>query len=69
LPNGNTLIVETENGRGFEVTRAGEIVWEFISPKRHKNKKGKELIFSLFEMTRINRDFAQNFLTKISKNN
>jgi hypothetical protein len=32
LPNGNTLIVETEKGRAFEVTREKEIVWEFVSP-------------------------------------
>ena len=32
LPNGNTLIVETQFGRAFEVTREGETVWEFVSP-------------------------------------
>ncbi len=32
LPNGNTLICETEHGRIFEITREGEIVWEFINP-------------------------------------
>jgi len=32
LPNGNTLICEGCTGRLFEVTSAGEIVWEFISP-------------------------------------
>ncbi len=33
LPNGNTLITEEEKGRAFEVTKDGEIVWEFYSPK------------------------------------
>ena len=32
LPNGNTLICEGSNGRIFEVTPAGEIVWEYINP-------------------------------------
>jgi len=32
LPNGNTLICEGAKGRIFEVTREGEIVWEYISP-------------------------------------
>lgn len=32
LPNGNTLICEGINGRIFEVTMEGEVVWEFISP-------------------------------------
>ncbi|GAG47936.1 unnamed protein product, partial [marine sediment metagenome] len=34
LPNGNTLITEGDNGRIFEVTRDGEIVWEYITPTR-----------------------------------
>ena len=32
LPNGNTLICEGAPGRIFEVTPAGEIVWEYINP-------------------------------------
>jgi len=32
LPNGNTLICEGCDGRLFEVTREGEVVWEFVSP-------------------------------------
>lgn len=32
LPNGNTLIDEGQNGRFFQVTPAGEIVWEYVSP-------------------------------------
>jgi hypothetical protein len=32
LPNGNTLIDEGMNGRFFQVTPKGEIVWEYVSP-------------------------------------
>ncbi|MGE8477765.1 MAG: aryl-sulfate sulfotransferase [Pseudomonas shirazensis] len=32
LHNGNTLITEANFGRLFEVTRAGEVVWEYINP-------------------------------------
>jgi uncharacterized protein (UPF0248 family) len=32
LPNGNTLINEASFGRVFEVTRDGEIVWEYVNP-------------------------------------
>jgi hypothetical protein len=32
LPNGNTLICEGGPGRMLEVTREGEVVWEFRSP-------------------------------------
>jgi hypothetical protein len=34
LPNGNTLISESDGGRLVEVTREGEIVWEFMNPVR-----------------------------------
>ena len=34
LPNGNTLITESDGGRLFEVTPDGEIVWEYINPVR-----------------------------------
>jgi len=32
LPNGNTLIDEGMNGRVFQVTPQGDIVWEYVSP-------------------------------------
>ena len=31
LPNGNTLICEGQAGRVFQVTRDGEIVWEYVN--------------------------------------
>ena len=30
--NGNTLITEGADGRLFEITTTGEIVWEYVSP-------------------------------------
>jgi hypothetical protein len=32
LPNGNTLIDEGMNGRIFQITPTGSIVWEYVSP-------------------------------------
>ena len=32
LPNGNTMITEGADGRVFEVTTDGDIVWEFVNP-------------------------------------
>jgi hypothetical protein len=32
LPNGNTLICEGDKGRSFEITREGEVVWEWFNP-------------------------------------
>jgi hypothetical protein len=34
LPNGNTLITESDGGRIFEVTPPGDIVWEYVNPIR-----------------------------------
>ena len=60
LPNGNTLITETDFGRVFEVTQDKEIVWEFISPYRAGEKN--ELIATIPEMIRVDpRSFS--FLT------
>ncbi len=58
LPNGNTLITESDNGRAFEVTYDLKTVWEYLNP--HRAGKNNELIATLFEMTRI--DFPLNFL-------
>ena len=32
LPNGNTLLAQSDLGRAIEVTPQGEIVWEFVCP-------------------------------------
>jgi hypothetical protein len=32
LPNGNTFIDEGQSGRLFQVTREGDIVWEYVNP-------------------------------------
>jgi hypothetical protein len=32
LPNGNTLICESNKGRVFEITSGGDIVWEWFNP-------------------------------------
>ena len=32
LPNGNTLITNSEGGEAFEVTRAGSTVWQYFAP-------------------------------------
>jgi Arylsulfotransferase (ASST) len=34
LANGNTLVTEGEGGRLLEVTRAGEVAWEYVNPVR-----------------------------------
>ncbi|MFT3751877.1 MAG: aryl-sulfate sulfotransferase [Paludibacter sp.] len=41
LPNGNTLINEGMNGRFFQVTPDGEIVWEYVNPYVGKQRGGE----------------------------
>lgn len=54
LPNGNTLITESDNGRVFEVTSAGKIVWEYINP--HRAGKNNQFIATILHMQRIDQD-------------
>ena len=40
LPNGNTLITEGMFGRMFQVTKDGEVVWEYINPHFYDDAEG-----------------------------
>ncbi|OGL41344.1 MAG: hypothetical protein A2161_20280 [Candidatus Schekmanbacteria bacterium RBG_13_48_7] len=60
LPNGNTLIVESDAGRVFEVTPDKTIVWEYINP--HRTGKNNELIASLFKVVRLKPNFPLKWL-------
>ena len=50
LPNGNTLITEGHFGRIFQVTPAGEVVWEYVNPHFAPNEQGYE-VNSVFRAT------------------
>lgn len=45
LPNGNTLICESDNGRVFEVTPAGEMVWEWFNPTIQRGRR--EIVYRM----------------------
>lgn len=62
LANGNTLITESCNGRAFEVTPEGKIVWEFFNP--HRTGDNNELIAVLLKMNRLPADFPLGWLKK-----
>lgn len=62
LPNGNTLIVESDNGRAFEVTSDGTIIWEFVNPERAGHDE--RLIATLFDVHRIDPDYVAGWLGK-----
>lgn len=49
LPNGNTLITDSSQGRIFEITRDGEIVWDFYNPLKARNGKRA----TIYRMSRI----------------
>jgi hypothetical protein len=51
LPNGNTFIVESDNGRAIEVTPEEEIVWEYRSP--HRAGPDGTLVATLFDSRRV----------------
>jgi hypothetical protein len=63
LANGNSLITETNNGRAFEVTRAGEIVWEFVNPHQIQ-QGGTHMVASLWTTTRLPVDFGADWLDR-----
>lgn len=56
-PNGNTLICEGTSGRIFEVTRSGEVVWEWQSPFVNAIRPGQNLHF-IFRAHRYGPDFS-----------
>ena len=57
LPNGNTLITESDAGRALEVTPKGEIVWQFHNPERAGDRD--QYIATLPEVLRLPADFAE----------
>jgi len=62
LPNGNTLITESDQGRAFEVRPDGTIVWEYVNPS-HAGERN-EFIASIFEMLRIESDYPGPWLER-----
>jgi hypothetical protein len=48
LPNGNTLISEFNKGRAFEVTKDGEVVWNWLNPLAKGGRRE-----TVYRMTRL----------------
>ncbi|MGB2822085.1 MAG: arylsulfotransferase family protein, partial [Phycisphaerae bacterium] len=63
LPNGNTFIAESDSGRAFEVTRDGEIVWDFVTPDRHRNGRPQ----ALYRVCRYGREPVDRLLKEHKK--
>jgi hypothetical protein len=60
LPNGNTLVTDSVNGRAFELTPAREVVWEFYNPTRAA--ADESLIATLLEVQRIDPEALGNWV-------
>jgi Arylsulfotransferase (ASST) len=60
LPNGNTLVTESDPGRAFEINDQRKIVWEFYNP--HRAGGNDEFVATLFEVVRIDPDFPLQWL-------
>ncbi|HVR29064.1 MAG TPA: arylsulfotransferase family protein, partial [Thermoanaerobaculia bacterium] len=53
LPNGNTLLCESDKGRVFEITPQGETVWEFWNPEmRRRGEHGTDRK-GIYRFTRV----------------
>jgi hypothetical protein len=59
LPNGNTLIADSDNGRLFEVTPEGEIVWEFVNPDQTHGRP-----MPLYRTLRYAPEFVSQFMSQ-----
>ena len=59
LPNGNTLICESERGRVFEITPSGEVVWEFYNPDIRDGSRRM-----IYRMTRISKEATDRWLKR-----
>lgn len=51
LPNGNVLITETTKGHVFEVTRAGDVVWDFWNPDFREQDGLRRTIYRMRRMS------------------
>lgn len=60
LPNGNVLVTDSSSGRVFEVTEAGEMVWEYLNPTL-REKRGKVQRETIYRMWRISDDLLASF--------
>ena len=62
LPNGNTLITESNSGRAFEVTRDDRTVWEFYNP--HRAGENGQYIATIFELLRLPPEFPTDWIPR-----
>lgn len=47
MPEGNTLITESNKGRVFEITKDHSFVWEFYNPEINEKRNERAAIYSM----------------------
>jgi hypothetical protein len=62
LPNGNTLITNSDKGEVFEVTSEGDVVWKYLSP--HLSEEGHRA--TIVRSKRYATDFVEPLLSEKS---
>jgi len=58
LPNGNTLVTNSDHGTAFEVTRSGEVVWRYNYPGRNERGHRETIV----RMKRYLPEFVEKLL-------
>lgn len=51
LPNGNTLITESDKGHVFEITKEGKVVWDFYNPDIGTENQQRGTIYRMIRIT------------------
>jgi hypothetical protein len=59
MPNGNTLITNSEHGQVFEVTEKGEIVWNYFNPEIMNDMRKK-----IYRMIRYPAEMIEELIEK-----
>jgi hypothetical protein len=62
LANGDTLVVDSEGARAFEIDPRGEIVWQFENP--HPVPGDEAFAAMLYDLVRLERDFPLEWLAR-----
>jgi hypothetical protein len=61
LPNGNTLICEGNKAHLFEVTPAGEVVWDFTNPYRNADARP-----NVYRCSRYSPEYCEALFRRVS---
>ena len=64
LPNGNTLITDSDSGRVFEVLPSGRVVWTYYNSRIDRKTKSRA---SIYRMIRVRNRKKYRFINRLTK--